>query len=299
MNLWAFLVVILSIVVDYSRSRALLRVARKYRSQALEADALHFATDIWSSAVVLVGLGGLLAAERFDLDWLGSADTVAALGVAAIVVWVSLRLGKKSVDDLLDRIPDDLLDKVTEAAGRVPGVEQVSQVRMRRSGSEVFADVIVSVGQAATFEQAHEIADRVAESVRSLLPKADVVVHAEPLARKDMDLTTKIRMLATRHGMGAHAIRLYPENGRQWLELPVPRGRRVAEPRRSPSPGLGFRAGRAGTEIPDLLRVVFAPQSRPATPRRSSRPSRPTRPRSERPWRSSSAAIRWPTTCTR
>src|SRR5208282_5342052 len=117
----AFLVVIVSMIVDFSRSRALLRVSRKYQSQALEADALHFSTDIWSSSAVLCGLFGVLAARRYDLAWLVQADTIAALAVAAAVVWVSLQLGKKSVEDLLDRIPDDLRDKVAQAAGRVAG----------------------------------------------------------------------------------------------------------------------------------------------------------------------------------
>ena len=109
---WAFLVIALSIVVDFSRSRALGRVSRKYQSQALAADALHFSTDIWSSCVVLLGLFAVLAARQYKLPWLANADTFAALGVAGVVVWVSLNLGKKSVDDLLDRIPDDLRDKV-------------------------------------------------------------------------------------------------------------------------------------------------------------------------------------------
>ena len=216
---WAFLVIILSIVVDFSRSRALLRVSKKYESQALEADALHFSTDIWSSSVVLLGLLGVWAAQRFQLPRLASADTIAALAVAGIVVWVSLQLGKKSVDDLLDRIPDDLRDKVAHAAAEVGGVESVTQVRMRRAGSEVFADITLSVGQSISFERAHEIADDAAEAVRAVVPDADVVVHAEPLPLSEHDITTQVRILAARRGLGAHAIRLYEENVQRWLEL--------------------------------------------------------------------------------
>ncbi|MGA2620508.1 MAG: cation diffusion facilitator family transporter [Thermoguttaceae bacterium] len=219
LSLWAFLVVLLSIAVDYWRSRALWRVSQKYHSRALEADALHFSTDIWSSAVVLLGLLGVAAAQHWSLFWLLQADTLAALGVAAIVVWVSLKLGKKSVDDLLDRIPDDLRDRVIQAAGRVPGVERVTQVRLRRAGSEVFADVTLAVGRAVSFEQAHEIADRAAEAVRSVVAEADVVVHPEPAAEDALDLTTKVRVLAARHGLGAHAIRFYEEHAQRWLEL--------------------------------------------------------------------------------
>jgi cation diffusion facilitator family transporter len=218
-SVWGFLVVMLSIVVDASRSRALKRVAKKYSSQALEADALHFSTDIWSSAVVFLGLTGVLAAEQLELPWLAHADALAALGVACIVVWISLQLGRKSIDDLLDRIPRELRQKAADAAAAVPGVEEVRQVRMRRSGPDIFADVTLSVGRAAAFERAHEIADRAADAVRAVLPGADVVVHVEPVAADEEDLTTIIHVLAARHGLGAHGIRIYEEDGRRSVEL--------------------------------------------------------------------------------
>jgi len=215
----AFVVVFLSIVIDFSRARAISRVAGKYQSRALEADALHFSTDIWSSAVVLLGLIGVSAANIFKLRWLAGADSLAALAVAGIIVWVSLRLGKKSVDELLDRIPDDLHDRVARAAGGVAGVNSVSKVRMRRSGADVFADVTLSVGDTISFERAHEISDAAADAVRRVLPDADVVVHAEPTALSNHDITTQVRILAARRGLGAHAIRLYEENSQRWLEL--------------------------------------------------------------------------------
>jgi divalent metal cation (Fe/Co/Zn/Cd) transporter len=90
---------------------------------------------------------------------------------------------------------------------------------MRRSGPTVFADVTLSVGQAISFERAHEIADEAEEAVRRVVPKADVVVHAEPLALNDYDITTQVRILAARRGLGAHAIRLYEDGGQSWLEL--------------------------------------------------------------------------------
>ncbi len=218
-NVWAFLVVILSIVVDYSRSRALKKAADKYASQALEADALHFSTDIWSSAVVLLGLCGVLAGEQLGVPWLVQADAAAALGVAAIVIVVSFRLGKKSVDDLLDSVPSALRDQVAAAAKQVPGVEEVTKLRLRRSGPEIFADVTLAVGHAAAFERAHDIADAVETAVHAVLPNADVVVHVEPIAPGEEDVTTIVRLLAARHGLGAHGIRIYEENRQRWLEL--------------------------------------------------------------------------------
>ncbi len=218
-NMWAFLVVILSIVVDYSRSRALKKAADKYSSQALEADALHFSTDIWSSAVVLLGLCGVSLSESWGMPWLAQADATAALGVAAIVIVVSYRLGKKSVDDLLDSVPGSLHDQVVATAKQVAGVEDVIQLRLRRSGPEMFADMTIAVGRAIAFERAHDIADQVETAIRAALPNADVVIHVEPIAPREEDVTTVVRLLAARHGLGAHGIRIYEENRQRWLEL--------------------------------------------------------------------------------
>jgi cation diffusion facilitator family transporter len=218
-SLWAFLVVVISIVVDFSRSRALKRTAIKYGSQALEADALHFSTDIWSSAVVLLGLIGVGAGKALGLPWLVQADSLAALGVTVIVVWVSLQLGKKSIDDLLDRIPHDLQEKVAAAAAGVPGVEHVTQVRLRRSGPVLFADVTLIVARGVALERAHDIADRTEATVRSILPRADVVVHVEPAACDDQGVTATVRSVAARHGLAAHGIRIYDERGRRSVEL--------------------------------------------------------------------------------
>ncbi len=225
-TVWSFAVMVVSIAVDVSRSRALLKAARKYQSQALEADALHFSTDVWSSSVVILGLACVALADRFDAHWMVKADAVAALGVAAISVWVSLRLGKKSVDDLLDAAPPDMTDAVSDAAARVPDVARVRQVRLRRSGGEVFADVTVEVARQASFERAHDTADQVEGAVREVVPKADVVVHVEPVPVAGEGLLTLVRLAAARLGLGAHAIRLHRAGSQEELDvhLEVPAG---------------------------------------------------------------------------
>ena len=219
-NAWSFLVVLLSIVVDVSRSRALYRVAKKYQSQALEADALHFYTDILSSSVVLGGLVGMVAARRWNLPLLEKADSMAALGVAAISIGISWRLGKKTIADLLDRVPPGLREEIARVIQGVSGVVEIRQVRVRRSGPEVFADVTVAVPYEWAFEHVHEITRQVEEAVRALLPKADVVVHAEPIEPPSGDLQASIRALAARQGLTAHSVRVLDEgDGRQSLEL--------------------------------------------------------------------------------
>jgi cation diffusion facilitator family transporter len=218
---WAFGVVLVSIVLDYSRSRALLRVARKYQSQALEADALHFSTDIWSSAVVLVGLGLMLLADHTGSAWLKKADTVAALGVAAIVVWVSYRLGRKTIADLLDEVPPRLLEDVRHAV-RVAGVVEVTRARVRRAGPESFVDVTLSVAPGTSLVQGHEIADEAEAAVQRLLPAADVVVHVEPAREQDggeeSSLPAAVHALARRLAGGAHDVRVHSVLGELGLE---------------------------------------------------------------------------------
>ena len=218
-NAWSFGVILLSIAVDYTRSRALMAAARKYSSQALEADALHFSTDIWSSAVVLFGLACVALAPRLGFPWLVHADALAALGVAGIVVRVSLRLGRKTVDDLLDAVPPGLRDTLVRAA-RVPGVKSVKAVRVRRSGPELFADITVQIARDAAFEAAHDIADSIESSVRLVAPGADVVVHTEPIHERET-AETEVKLVVSRRGLTAHNIRLCREEDGCSLELHV------------------------------------------------------------------------------
>ena len=119
-SLWAFGVMFISITLDTFRSRALFRVARKYNSQALEADALHFSTDVYSSTVVILGLVLVYVSEQGNLHWLRKADPAAALVVAGIIVYISLRLGKRTVDALVDAAPTgtSAVDRGNRFAGR-------------------------------------------------------------------------------------------------------------------------------------------------------------------------------------
>jgi len=204
----AFVIMVIAIGVDYSRSRMLYRVAKKYDSQALEADALHFSTDIWSSSVVIGGLILVLIAERFHLPWLAKADSVAAMGVAGIVIWVSIQLGRRTVMALLDGVPASVRDDVIRAV-RVPGVVEVKQVRVRRSGPEAFADVMLTVERDASFEHTHDIASAAEAAIQRVLHGADVVVHVEPVKADHEGWLTTVRVLATRNGLGAHGIRIY------------------------------------------------------------------------------------------
>src|SRR5262249_45071740 len=132
-TVWSFVVMLTSIVIDISRSRVLMRAARKHRSQALEADALHFQTDVWSSSVVILGLVAVKIAEwRPQWAFLRNADAVAALGVSVLVVWVSLKLGRRTVDALIDRAPEGMQRRIVVSVEGVEGVRDCHNVRIRR-----------------------------------------------------------------------------------------------------------------------------------------------------------------------
>jgi cation diffusion facilitator family transporter len=180
-NVWSFLVMGTSIVVDISRSRALYRVAHKFRSQALEADALHFSTDIWSSVVVVIGLICVMVGERIPaLSFLHHADAVAAIGVALIVLYVSGQLVMRTIQALLDVAPIGLERKIKMAVEALPGITNCHDVRMRYSGSQLFVDIHVLIDGNQTLKEAHNLTEEIEQAIQKLVPKADVVVHPEP-----------------------------------------------------------------------------------------------------------------------
>ena len=180
-SFWAFLILGISIVVDVSRSRMLYRVAAKHRSQALEADALHFSTDIWSSAVVLVGLAGVKVAGCYpQFAFLQKADAVAALIVAAIVIGISFKMGLAAVHALMDGTPEGVDEKIKSAVETLEGVYDCHAIRVRHAGPRYFVDMHVTMEGNQTLNSAHEIAEQVEAIVCNIVPGADVTVHAEP-----------------------------------------------------------------------------------------------------------------------
>jgi cation diffusion facilitator family transporter len=216
-SIWAFLIMGISILVDLGRSRSLARAAKKYDSQALEADALHFSTDIWSSS--RHRQADLALSTWLDLPWLAKADALAALGVAGIVIYVSLQLGRRTITALLDAIPAGVRDEV-ERAVRVPGVQEVKQVRVRRSGPETFADITLTVSNETPLERAHQIAAKAESAVRRILPGADALVYVLPGRSAEDGIHTAIRSLANQEGVHVHSLRVYEDGtGQRSLEL--------------------------------------------------------------------------------
>src|SRR5271168_4209105 len=183
-SIWAFTVMLVSMAVDWWRSRALGRIATKYESQALEADALHFSTDIWSSGVVVIGLALILLGRLYRLNWVRVADPIAALFVAGVIVTVSWRLARRTVDALLDAAPAGVRARITDAVSHVDGVLEIGRVRIRRAGNRYFADLAVGFARTVTFQRSEQLVEAVTEAVHRILPDADVTV--QPLDRKSV-----------------------------------------------------------------------------------------------------------------
>ena len=176
-SVWAYVVVVTSIIVDVTRSRALSRVAKKYNSQALEADALHFSTDIWSSVVVLLGL--VCAQFGFFV-----ADSVAALIVALIVVGVSCRLGKRAIDALIDRAPEETVRQVESMLAEFPEIKKFHSLRIRTAGADTFIKVNIHLDPKLSLHEVHRICDRIEKTIAARIPRSETFLHAEPQERR-------------------------------------------------------------------------------------------------------------------
>jgi len=173
-TVWSYVVVICSIVIDFSRSRALSRVAKKHNSQALEADALHFSTDIWSSTVVLFGL---ICYQFFG--WY-RADSIAALFVAVIVLYVSYQLGRKAIDVLLDKSPDNITEIVQQILKEFPEVRKYHGLKARTAGADTFIKFNVHFDPELNLHEVHEVCDKIEDKIKSQVTRSEVYIHPEP-----------------------------------------------------------------------------------------------------------------------
>jgi len=214
----AFVILGGALAIDLTRAKKLTHVAQRYSSEALEADALHFSTDVWSTVVVIAGIGFVWAGETWNLPWLIHADSVAGLIVAGVIIWVGSRLGMRTLDALLDAVPVGLHEEITQAVRRMEGVQSVQRVRLRRAGNRYFVDATVSVPRTASLEQVHAWSDAIEQRVAQIVP-ADVVVHAEPQAPPAANLLESIRATAQRMGHAIHDLSVHQQGEALYVEL--------------------------------------------------------------------------------
>jgi divalent metal cation (Fe/Co/Zn/Cd) transporter len=167
---------------------------------------------------VILGIFGALLGEHFAIPWLGMMDAVAALGVAGVIIWIGSRLGKRTIDALLDVAPQGLRERISRAVDETQGVLETERVRVRRAGQRYFVDVTISVPRTASLEQAHAASDAVERTIEEIVP-ADVVVHVEPRARRDEPIFETIRAIAQRRGLAIHELSAHQHEGHLFIEL--------------------------------------------------------------------------------
>ena len=171
---WSYAVIITSIVIDFSRSRALFRVAKKHNSQALEADALHFSTDIWSSSAVLVGL---LCTDIFNFHY---ADPIAALIVASIILYICYTLGRKAINVLLDIAPRQTVESVEAILKAHKEIKMYHNLKVRTAGADTFITFNIHVKPSTPFVEVHRFCDRLEKDIKEAIPRSEVFIHVEP-----------------------------------------------------------------------------------------------------------------------
>jgi len=201
-NAWAFGVIIASIVIDFFRSRALLKTAKETHSDALEADALHFSSDLWSSVAVLAGLVGVY----YGLPW---ADSAAALLVAVLVCVAGWRLGRRTVETLTDTAPTGAAAQITKIVTKVPGVVAVERVRARAVGEQTFIDVTVAVSRTLPLDRVNAIKLAIDAALGAQIPGAEPVVTTEPVALSNESVLDRVMVIARNRALAVHHVTVH------------------------------------------------------------------------------------------
>jgi cation diffusion facilitator family transporter len=217
----AFAVMVVSVVVDFFRARLLYRVAHETASEALEADALHFSSDMWSSIAVLIGLAGV----AFALPW---ADAAAALIVALFVCLAGWRLGRRTIDTLTDTAPPGVADTVRRLAARASGVVAVERVRVRPVGDKLFVEIMAAVSRTLPLDRVESLKTQVAGLIRSGLPRAEVEVAIAPRALDTESVQERVMVIARNLGLAVHHVTIHDIRGTLSVSLDLEVERQLA-----------------------------------------------------------------------
>jgi cation diffusion facilitator family transporter len=209
---WAFAVIVVSIVIDFFRARVLYRVAAETGSEALEADALHFGSDLWSSVAVLIGL--VAVALGYPL-----ADSAAAMVVAVFICIAGWRLVRRTIDTLTDTAPAGAADRIRAITANIPGVVSVTRVRVRPAGGTLFVDLNVAVSRTLPLDRVAAIKERVERAVRGEFPRAEVTVNTEPRALDDETVLERVMVIARSRALAVHHVTVHSIGGRLSVSL--------------------------------------------------------------------------------
>src|SRR5947207_10812237 len=208
----SFAVIAISIVVDFFRARALSRTAAATSSQALEADALHFSSDMWSSLAVLVGLCAVALGYR-------QADAIAAILVAVFVCLAGWRLGKRTIDTLTDTAPRGVAERIARLARNIPGIVAVEQVRTRVAGATLFVEIALAVSRTLPLDRVAAVQDEVTRAIHAEMPQAELTVTTHPRALDDETVLERVMVIARNRGLAVHHVMVHEISGKLLVAL--------------------------------------------------------------------------------
>jgi len=208
----AFVVLLIDIAVNFWRARALHRAAHDTKSQALAADALHFASDVLGSIAVIIGL----ALSGLGYAW---GDAAAAIAVAVMIALLGLRMARSTIETLLDQAPEGVSEKAAAALRAVPGVVDIERLRVRMVGPTHFIDAIVQVPRTYPIDRVDEIKRKAQEAVTEALGEADLTFTAVPVARNNESVRERIMVIARNSGLAIHHVTVHDLGGKLTVSI--------------------------------------------------------------------------------
>lgn len=211
---WTFGALILTIIIDINRSSTLRKIAKETGSYALEADSVHFTSDIFSSVVVIIGL----ILYMFGFEW---GDVFGAIAVAGIIIYMGIKMFKKAFDSLLDKVPEGIYEKLKYETLLINGVEGIKNLRVRSSGSKTYIDMVINLNRIIPFAEAHNIMDLVEKKLISIYPNADIVLHGEPVETEVETINDKIKLIVNSYKLKSHDVISYKIGDEIFAELHV------------------------------------------------------------------------------
>ncbi len=262
-SVWPLCVLALSMAVDYWRSSHLRAVAVRTGSDALAADAVHFASDIWSSAAVFVGLSISWLGAQLHISVLRYADSVTALLVSLLILRMSWRLARRTTGALLDSIPVEMRRRVLAEVQHVDGVLGVDQARMRRAGPAYFADLTLSLSRQLTFQHTEQLVEEATAAVRRILPGADVVIGTVARETDTESIFDRVRAVALRNNVVLHDVAVQRFGSKLAIEQHIEVNEQL--PLREAHQFVRSIEDEICSQLPQVDRVLTHIESEPAT----------------------------------
>lgn len=195
----AFAVLGVEILINLWRARALHKAAVETGSRALAADAMHFLSDVASSAIVIVGF----IATLYGADW---ADSVTAAAIAVFIGWLGLRMIRRTADELTDRVSPTVGRTLRRLLVDLPGVVAIDQLRVRTVGPRHFVDISAGVPRTFSLGETAAVKRAMVATISAEIADAEATVSLRPMPIDDESLRERVFLAATRERTPVHHI---------------------------------------------------------------------------------------------